>query len=462
VRPISLERTLTWHEQLADTLPDQGAVYAPLLARARSELRGKGITFGGEREMAVALSALFLTESDVATLGEITGTLHGILEKVLGWVAESPARLAHYFADHRRIFPFLARTPGCAALQVISRYDAVVSPRGRLKIIELNTCCPAGFLHSEAFCQVTEEALAAANITLPMQPARYGTIPHSALVEGLLAMEDRSGLDKGLVGVLIDENQIMHELNLLVEEFRRQGRQTEVVDARELTFRDNRLWHKNKYLSLAYNKFRVSVPTSHNHYWKEGFEERYPALLAAMVSGSVVAANNFFGMSLGEDKSVLALLQAPEISALLTDSERQFVQEHVTWTVRLEDKPANWWGQTVDLLPFVQKNRDQLVIKPANEGRGFEVIIGRFCGEQEWQKAATPDPKTPRVVQEYVDAFQLPVIANGQEQIRVQPMYLTLGLACLGGEYCGVLSRISPTPVTNVAQKGMVQAVYVG
>jgi len=96
----------------------------------------------------------------------------------------------------------------------------------------------------------------------------------------------------------------------------------------------------------------------------------------------------------------------------------------------------------------------------AVEGRGFEVRIGKYCTDEQWQQACRIDPSTPCVVQEYFDPVQLPVVTNGTDQIHVQPMFLTLGLASLRGRYVGTLSRISSVPVTNVAQKGMVQAVF--
>ena len=40
-------------------------------------------------------------------------------------------------------------------------------------------------------------------------------------------------------------------------------------------------------------------------------------------------------------------------------------------------------------------------------------------------------------------------------------MYLSVGLAVSDGEFCGLLSRISPHPVNNVGRQGLVQAVLI-
>ena len=460
MRQLSLAKTLQWHQSLAEQFPTNKEKFADLLHTACGELRTKGITFGGKRDMTVALSALFLDESDVAALNDITTQLHRITETVLDRTTATDDNLTRYFPHHKRIFPFLNKTPGCPTRQIVSRFDAVVTPTGQVKIIELNTCCPAGFLHSESFCEVTQTALETGQIAMPSPTPRYGAINPSALVQTLLEIEAQSGLEKNLIGVLIDENQIMHELNLLLDEIARQGRQAQIIDARELSFRNDKLRHKGRLLSVVFNKFRVSVPTSRNHYWKEGFEIRYKSLLGAIQAGRVAAVNNFYGMSLGEDKAFLAMLRDPTIQAELSEEDRTFIEDHVCWTVRLADQQVTWQDRTVDLMELLRTHKDQFVIKPANEGRGFEVRIGKYCTDDEWKQVCRIDVNTPCVVQEYIDPVQLPVVTNGSEKIHVQPMFLTLGLASLRGQYVGTLSRISAVPVTNVAQKGMVQAIF--
>ncbi len=131
------------------------------------------------------------------------------------------------------------------------------------------------------------------------------------------------------------------------------------------------------------------------------------------------------------------------------------------WTARLTDREVDWHGRTVDLLPYVRANREQFVIKPANEGRGFGVVVGKFATEGEWNAACEVRPDLPSVVQEYAEPARLPVVrvTNG-EGFHVMDHHLTVGLAMIAGQSRGVLSRISANPVTNVGRDGVVQAVF--
>jgi hypothetical protein len=55
----------------------------------------------------------------------------------------------------------------------------------------------------------------------------------------------------------------------------------------------------------------------------------------------------------------------------------------------------------------------------------------------------------------------LPVVYNDRQAVQVGRVHLTIGLAMIRGEFAGLLSRVSPNPVTNVGREGIVQAVFV-
>lgn len=149
----------------------------------------------------------------------------------------------------------------------------------------------------------------------------------------------------------------------------------------------------------------------------------------------------------------------PEVAELLSADERRFIADNVLWTARLEDQRVERHGEEIDLLSYVAQHPDEFVVKPSSEGRGYGVVIGRDCPRDEWQALCAVDAATPRVVQDYVEPVQLPVVCQSGDGLAVREMFLTLGLATVNGRYEGVLSRVSPSRITNVARQGYVQAV---
>jgi hypothetical protein len=458
---IDLSPTLRLHERLAGLAQERPDDVARGLSGANAAIRSRGVTFGGEKEMPIALSALVLSAKDVARLEAAARMLWSILEKVLDATMDDPGCFDRWAADHRRMRPWLRKTPGSKSWQLFSRYDAAVAPDGRVQFIECNTGCPAGFLHAADFSVETRSVLESMG-ALPDRPIKaLGMIRPTSLVDLLTSVEERSGLPTGLFGLLTDENNLKLELDLLERGLRDRGRRAAVVDSRTLDYFQGRLRCGGEAISVAFQKVRVSTPESPHHCWKPGFEHRYGSLLAAIGDEAVAPVNNLCALSVAEDKTMLARLFHPETRGLLSPEERAFVDENIPWTARLAPGSADYRGEAVDLLEFVRKRKDAFVVKPANEGRGYEVHVGPQTPQEEWDRLCRPNPRLPMVVQEFVPPVALPVARLAEGGVRSEPMHLTIALGMVDGRYEGVLSRISPNIVTNVGRQGFVQAVFV-
>lgn len=459
---IDLTATYELHHRLEAIWLQEPDRFVSAAARAGEMLCQQQATFERRGAMTTALTALSLDAEMLEQLRTLGESLHTVVELALDWVLADRERLERHFAEHRRLFPFLRnRTLGLSSWQGYSRYDAVITPRGQLKIIELNTCCPAGFCHGQIFSDVTRVAFDSLGLQ-ELAGNTHGSIPQGALIDALIDLECASGQAPGLVGLVNDENQLHNELQLFQKLFAERGRQAMVVNAADLELDGDEVVYQQQPISLTYNKIRVSTAESPNHNWASGFEQRYASFLAGLEAGAIVSVNNLTAATIAEDKSLLAVLADEEFQTELSERQQSLVAEHVLWTARLKTGPVMREGEQIDLMPFVRKNRERLVIKPANEGRGFGVVVGKYCSEAEWQAACEPSEALPCVVQDYAAAAQLPVISPTSDgNLARQDMHLTIALGIIRGKYQGLFSRVSPHPVTNVGRAGIVQAVLV-
>ncbi len=210
-----------------------------------------------------------------------------------------------------------------------------------------------------------------------------------ALIEMILGVEARSGIEPALIAILTDENNLKLELDLIEKGLHHAGRQARIVDARSLTFDGNTLSHQHDRISVIFNKLRISTPQSANHCWRDGFEDRYTAMLSAIQAGAVVSINSIASLTVAEDKGMLAHMQHPTLRANLSPAERDFIDEMIPWTARLVPQKVHRRGDWIDPIDFARSHRDSLVIKPAHEGRGFEVHIGRETSDADWRRLTT-------------------------------------------------------------------------
>jgi hypothetical protein len=454
--------TVDFHDRLATALPAIEDQCARSLAAANGEMHQKNLCLARQKPLEVALSALLLDEADVKQFEMLALRLHALIEQVLDYLIRRPDALDHHFPDLRRIFPFFAKTSGLPTWQALARYDAAVQPDGGVKIMELNTACPGAFMISEAVSQVTQHGFQRLDRALiELDDLAIGSVRPRRLRDKLLGVEEASGIEQGTIGILHDENELSFELRNLADSFRAAGREAILADARELKLENGRLTHEGRYLSLVYNKFRISTPNSPNHCWRDGFESRYSAFLEAQKEGLVVSVNNLVGLTVGESKALLAVLRHPEVQRELSDDDKRLIENHVLWTARLQDAQIDFHGEMIDLLPYVLQHRERFVIKPANEGRGFGVVVGKYCDAETWTEACQLQDDVPQVVQEYAETLTFPVVSDRFGRVTADRMFLTVGLSIICGSYEGVVSRISASPVTNVAREGFGQAVFV-
>jgi hypothetical protein len=138
-------------------------------------------------------------------------------------------------------------------------------------------------------------------------------------------------------------------------------------------------------------------------------------------------------------------------------SERQVFRRHVLWTRLLADRRTSLPdGDVDDLLGFVRRERELLVLKPNRGYGGAGVALGGILSQTEWENAIdTALADSERwVVQRLanIPVAEFPVLAPDRAT-HIEPFYIVMGFAAT--EYgLSVLVRASQKQVVNVAQRG--------
>jgi len=167
-----------------------------------------------------------------------------------------------------------------------------------------------------------------------------------------------------------------------------------------------------------------------------------------------------------DQKSCWEILTDPQFTRkYFSADERQVFRRHVLWTRVLSDRQTQLPdGQTGDLLDYVQREYESLVLKPNRDFGGHGVVLGHGLGQSEWQAAlehALAD-KERWVVQQLasIPVSEFPVLGP-DGTTHVEPFYVVMGFAAT--KYgLAVLGRASQKQVVNVAQRGGMCGVFIG
>ncbi|PZG01910.1 hypothetical protein [Micromonospora deserti] len=128
----------------------------------------------------------------------------------------------------------------------------------------------------------------------------------------------------------------------------------------------------------------------------------------------------------------------------MSAADRRLVDRYLPWTRILSDRKTTRAGAEVELLPFVVKNRDLLVLKAGLGESGKQVVIGREVDQATWESAldaAAADGTS--VVQDFVapQTCRVALIADGADEPHDVEVAPVLGPLLFGGRPAGLFCR---------------------
>src|SRR5215212_2739095 len=248
------------------------------------------------------------------------------------------------------------------------------------------------------------------------------------------------------------------EQRVLAEYFRdRHGLSVTHADPAELAIRDGEVWCGGMRVDVAYRDYSVLELVQLE---RQGVDvEPMRLLLRQNRMISSIAAEL-------DQKSCWEVLTDQHLAErYFTVDERQLFRRHIPWTRLLSDRQTALPGGRVgDLLEYVRREREALVIKPNRSYGGEGVVLGHSTSQSDWesiieQALAGADRW---VAQEVVDIpiHEFP-LAEDDGGVRFEPFFVVMGF--VASPYgVGVLARASRKAVVNVARQGGLCATVLG
>ncbi len=145
--------------------------------------------------------------------------------------------------------------------------------------------------------------------------------------------------------------------------------------------------------------------------------------------------------------------------------ERQVFRRHILWTRVLSDRRTQVPdGQVGELLEYVRREQETLVLKPNRAYGGEGVMLGRAMSRNEWEAAIENSLKDSQrwVVQQLssIPVYEFPLMGP-DGHVHSEPFYTVMGFAAT--KYgVAILGRASQKHVVNVAQRGGICVVAIG
>ncbi len=428
-----------YHDLLTDELAQASQ------AQLDAQLQARGLLFG-ERPLCTVLRPRFMSPEQHRTLQAGVRRAMGAFRTAYQAAMANPAVRSQFgLLDWEE--RLLGSRSGFRDPSPTSRLDAFFVGADQLRFTEYNAETPAGAGYNDALTSLF--------YGLPIMREfnrRYDLRPLPARHSVLHVLQDAfrqwSGRLEAPRIAILDWQEVptYSEFLLFREYFRSQGIHCEIVDPREVEYREGKLWAGAFEFNLIYKRVLLSELVG-----REGVDT---PVLRAVRDGAVCMVNPIQCKILHKKLS-LAVLSDERNAALFGTAERQAIESFIPWTRRVEERRSVFRGRDIDLIPFILDQREKLVLKPNDDYGGAGIVLGWEVDAGAWEQAVKKALAEPYVAQERVVLpFEpFPNVVDGQVVLRDRMLDTAPFVAY--GEYAeGCLSRISTAALLNVTAGG--------
>ncbi len=445
---VAVEPTKAWDNALGPVLKSTPGFTKKFLG----QLKAEKLTFG-KRVHCPFLRPFFLSPADETRVRRVVETIAAVAERVTAaaFGDNSLFQQFHLRPEEERLARMKA---GVGRASTASRLDAFLLP-GSLKFTEYNGESPAGAGYSETLSEIFRAT--------PMMKefAKTWEIHSYPLSAKLLDALVRTYLDWGGKThrpqmAIVDWKEVptWSEFEILKERFEKLRVSVVLADPRELDFDGKRLSAKGKKIDLVYRRVLINDIVAR--------PKECAALVKAYEAGTTCVANNF-RCKIPHVKAFFAVLTDGKNARLFSAEERDVIREHVPWTRVVEDVRSDYDGEPIELLDYIRKKQETLVLKPSDEYGGTGVTLGWKVNAKEWESAlqeALPGGEKSKahgcwIVQEKIPLRREPfptIVGSGK--VEMQDMLIDFAPYLFGGKLAGFLTRLSTSDLANVTSGG--------
>ncbi len=432
---------ITYHDLLTDEVAEESQ------EQLTEQMQSRGLFFG-ERPLCSVLRPRFLTPEQYTFMRAAIRPLLTAFEKV-SHAAVADVDFRAQFGLFEWEEPLIQIDPGYRSHSPLSRLDSFFITDGdalKLKFTEYNAEVPAASAYNDV--------LNSAFFGLPvmgefLKQYSVRTIPtRHSVMHVLLDMYRQWGGDRRPQIAILDWAEVptRSEFELFVAYFKSQGLTARIVDPRTVEYRDGKLYDEDYRIDLIYKRVLITELIE-----RMGVNN----VIVQAVRNRDVCMVNPFTCKLLYKKASLAVLSDERNESMFSESEATAIREFIPWTRVVEERTTLYNGMPVDLIPFIQKYREQFVLKPNDDYGGHGIVLGWQTNSSGWEAALQTALETPHVIQERVAIPNEPYPSMVDGRLQIYNRMLDTAPFVFHGEYTdGCLTRLSTDPLLNVSAGG--------
>ncbi|PRX27969.1 ATP-grasp domain-containing protein [Orenia metallireducens] len=368
---------------------------------------------------------LFFSDEELKIFKELTSQLTDILNKVIAKYL-SDGQFRSYFSFSKELEELILADPGYSCPFPMTRFDIFYYGGRNFKFCELNTDGSSGAVKTNTLEKFFLSTKAIDKLKRDYQIA-YAELIES-WIDNLLEnyRQFNPNHDKPNIAIMDFEGYgMVKEFECFRDAIKERGYQVEIIDPRELDYRDNKLYSGDFRVDLIYR--RAVTLDLIGHY------DEIEDFVAAYLDGNICVVGGLRSQII-HNKIIFALLQDSDKVDFLSKEEQEFIKQHIPYT--------RIFNPTDDqLFNYVKENRESLVLKPMDLYGADGVAIGRDLSQAEWEARLDKIEGKSYLVQEFCLVPEKELAVFGQGKLSFEPFKYTLGLFLYNQDFKGIYTR---------------------
>ncbi|MBI3008915.1 MAG: hypothetical protein HYY56_05340 [Candidatus Omnitrophica bacterium] len=246
-----------------------------------------------------------------------------------------------------------------------------------------------------------------------------------------------------------------HEYSYFVPYYKKMGYNAFHIDPRELYLKNDRIYYKGLSMDVIYRDCEITDLVRLQKKFKK-----------VSVLKKAFSKNQMISSIAGEfdHKGAFELFSNAKFYRYFSQRQREFFKRHILWTrVIRELRTTDPGGKEVNLIEYILKHKDDLLIKPNRGLGGSGIKLGPLTTGNEWKESVEDALRvtSSQVVQSLstVVTERFPVL-DRDRHLRFEDFYTDAGFVITKGGL-GILSRASKNKIVNIAKGGGMCAVLV-
>ena len=398
--------------------------YADDYIRAKEKVSQSTAIYRG-KPVPFLLHPMFWTKEDVCAFEEISRNIISITDKVTeAYLTDRDYRQLFHYSDLAE--KLILRTPSYFRNTPIGRFDLFYEDAEHFHFCEINTDGSSAMNEDNTIGKILAESEAVRDFS-----KRY-RIHGFELMDSWVTRLLRYYQEWGGAGVpnvaIVDfkESATSSEFQVFQKKLRDRGCLCEIVDPKEVHLHEGKMYAGDYRIDLVYRRL-VTFELLER-------AEEIPTFIEAYLRNCFCCVGEIRSQIMHNKRS-FAVLHLPETAALLSPTEREFVERHIPKTEVLSEDEKR--------LQRIKENREKYVLKPSDKNASQGVVIGPDVSESEWRRKVEDCAGKDYLLQEFCPPVlrQQSVLEDGVWKLK--EFGSVVGLFIYDGHFQGMYTRVS-------------------